>query len=119
MAYTPNLGVIPCTTVVKPITKVHQRDSRDERKLRTSKSYTAYCPSIWGMSYGNKNAYLVRQMSSFVQIIIYPLPSEDLQSPSHVMHGTYAKGPTIQLAAEKPRMMAFAAKIAVARYLGR
>src|SRR6266852_1986230 len=51
---------------------------------------------------------------------LFILPSEDLWT-SHMKNNMYALeiGLTIQLLAEKPRMMALAEKITVARYLGR
>ena len=55
-----------------------------------------------------------------VEMSLFILLSEDLKT-SHIKNGMNAlgKGLTIQLLAEKPRMMAVAEKITVARYFGR
>jgi hypothetical protein len=122
MRYTPSLGANPCRMVVKTITNVYELYEpvfREERQLYTSNGYTAYHPAISRTSCGNKYAYWVCQTFSLGEILIHT--SERKPAASRIKNDIYApgKGLTIQLLAEKPRMMALAAKITVARCLGR
>jgi len=72
------------------------------------------------MSCGNKYTYWVSDLFFHVEESLFILLSEDLWI-NHMRNDTYAlgKGLTIQLLAEKPRMIALAEKITVARYFGR
>lgn len=74
---------------------------------------SAECPAETSMLNGSV------RLSSLVENLIHT--SERRPAASRMKNGIYAlgKGLTIQLLAEKPRMMALAAKITVARYFGR
>lgn len=75
---------------------------------------SAECPAETSMLIGFVRPFFHVERSLFI------LPSEDLWT-SHIKINMYAfrKGLTIQLLAEKPRMMALEEKTKVARYFGR
>ena len=114
--YTPSLGVNPCRMVAKTITNIYEPISRKERNF-------AYLQWLYRVPPSDQQNVLQKRVClmsllEFALIVKIPIhTSERRPAASRMKNGIYALGKelTIQLLAERPRTIALAAKITVAR----